>query len=159
MSICVGFLDIFVLDTENKILKDGEIQDWCKVLSTPSAGGGVGVKVPDVCSQWNTVSFRLGLTVWSVLVLTYFQGVPEDGALRTTDDVVMLCTAIIYTCSAQHAAVNFGQYDHYSYFLNCPSILTGQPPMDKVQYFFGFPSQCVYLRINFLKPHAREFLA
>lgn len=54
------------------------------------------------------------------------QGLPNNGALRRITEVVEVVTFVIYTCSVQHAAVNFPQYDHMSYVPNMP--LAGYRP-------------------------------
>ena len=41
------------------------------------------------------------------------------------------CTLIMFTGSAQHAAVNFGQYDYYGYTPNAPVGLRKPPPTKK----------------------------
>ena len=61
-----------------------------------------------------------------------FQGMPNDGSFRKMDDIVLVCSAIIFTCSAQHATLNFGQYEIFSYIPNYPSLLKGQPPINLV---------------------------
>ncbi len=53
-------------------------------------------------------------------------GVGRDGKLATRDDLIETITLILYTCSAQHAAVNFPQYDLMSYVPNMP--LAGYAP-------------------------------
>lgn len=60
------------------------------------------------------------------------QGVPGNGKFNTTDQLVITLTAIIYTCSAGHAAANFPQYDEYGDPFNYPYYLSGFPPKDKV---------------------------
>ena len=47
-------------------------------------------------------------------------------------ELIELLTAIIFTCSVQHAAVNFGQYDQFGYPFHYPTMLRGNPPKDKV---------------------------
>lgn len=39
-----------------------------------------------------------------------------------------VCSQIVYTASAQHAAVNYAQYPLMSYIPNCPLALFGAPP-------------------------------
>lgn len=54
------------------------------------------------------------------------QGLPNDGSIRHVEELVEVATFIIYTCSVQHAAVNFPQYDCMSYVPNMP--LAGYRP-------------------------------
>ncbi len=54
------------------------------------------------------------------------KGLPNDGAIQRFDELVEVATFIIYTCSVQHAAVNFPQYDFMSYAPNMP--LAGYRP-------------------------------
>ena len=51
--------------------------------------------------------------------------------IGTKDDLVDICTLVIFTGSAQHAAVNFGQYTYYSFIPNAPLILHKPPPAQK----------------------------
>jgi arachidonate 15-lipoxygenase len=53
------------------------------------------------------------------------QGLPAPQEL-TKAKLVEIITFVIYTCSVQHAAVNFPQYDHMSYVPNMP--LAGYRP-------------------------------
>jgi arachidonate 15-lipoxygenase len=54
------------------------------------------------------------------------RGLPNDGAIETIEDLVEVITFVIFTCSVQHAAVNFPQYDCMSYVPNMP--LAGYRP-------------------------------
>lgn len=53
-------------------------------------------------------------------------GLPNDGSIQRVAELVEVVTFIIYTCSVQHAAVNFPQYDCMSYVPNMP--LAGYRP-------------------------------
>jgi arachidonate 15-lipoxygenase len=48
------------------------------------------------------------------------RGMPNNGQLRQVSELVDVVTFVIYTCSVQHAAVNFPQYDLMSYVPNMP---------------------------------------
>lgn len=53
-------------------------------------------------------------------------GMPNDGAFRTLEELRDVVTFVIFTCSVQHAAVNFPQFDLMSYVPNMP--LAGYRP-------------------------------
>jgi arachidonate 15-lipoxygenase len=53
-------------------------------------------------------------------------GLPNGGAFRTLDELVDVVSFVLFTCSVQHAAVNFPQYDLMSYAPNMP--LAGYRP-------------------------------
>ena len=57
---------------------------------------------------------------------------PGNGRLNQLEDVIMICTGVIFTCTAQHAAVNFSQYEEFGFPPNYPALLHGEPPADKV---------------------------
>lgn len=64
----------------------------------------------------------------------YFGG--KDGHdfpknVSSKEQLVELCTLIMFTGSAQHAAVNFGQYDMYGFAPNSPCTLRKPPPAKK----------------------------
>ena len=54
------------------------------------------------------------------------KGLPNDGQIQRIEELIDVATFIIYTCSVQHAAVNFPQYDVMSYVPKMP--LAGYRP-------------------------------
>ena len=52
-------------------------------------------------------------------------------SITTKADLIEIITLIMFTGSAQHAAVNFGQYDHYGFTPNSPFIMHLPPPTKK----------------------------
>ncbi|XP_051964355.1 polyunsaturated fatty acid 5-lipoxygenase-like [Xyrauchen texanus] len=52
-------------------------------------------------------------------------------SLKTRDDLIEYLTVVIFTVSAQHAAVNFGQFDWYGWVPNGPSTMRKPPPTKK----------------------------
>ncbi|XP_052089710.1 allene oxide synthase-lipoxygenase protein-like isoform X2 [Mytilus californianus] len=88
--------------TDSSLTADYELQSWGAELVKSRDDGGVGIL-----------------------------GVPGNGNFKTTNQLVLTLTAIIYTCSAGHAAANFQQYDEYGAPFNYPYYLSGVPPKDK----------------------------
>ncbi|XP_060063432.1 allene oxide synthase-lipoxygenase protein-like isoform X3 [Ylistrum balloti] len=89
-------------DTPDKITGDWEIQNWASELVKPREEGGCGIL-----------------------------GVPGNGKIENQDQLIIILTSIIYTCSVAHAATNFPQYDEYAFPPNYPASLGGKPPTDK----------------------------
>lgn len=59
------------------------------------------------------------------------------------EDIVEVVTATIFQASVQHAAVNFKQYEQYSFPIVYPSMLNGNPPTSKVDNILVRPTpQC-----------------
>ncbi|XP_041645719.1 polyunsaturated fatty acid 5-lipoxygenase-like isoform X2 [Cheilinus undulatus] len=54
---------------------------------------------------------------------------PES--LKSREELTEYVTVIVFTASAQHAAVNFGQFDWYSWVPNAPSTMRRPPPNRK----------------------------
>ncbi|XP_077437580.1 polyunsaturated fatty acid 5-lipoxygenase-like [Vanacampus margaritifer] len=52
-------------------------------------------------------------------------------ALESREELIEYLTVIVFTASAQHAAVNFGQFDWYSWIPNAPSTMRKPPPHRK----------------------------
>ncbi|XP_037660710.1 polyunsaturated fatty acid 5-lipoxygenase isoform X2 [Choloepus didactylus] len=56
-------------------------------------------------------------------------GFPES--VKTREELSEYLTVVIFTASAQHAAVNFGQYDWCSWIPNAPPTMRAPPPTAK----------------------------
>ncbi|XP_071838206.1 arachidonate 12-lipoxygenase, 12R-type-like [Apostichopus japonicus] len=89
-------------ENADKVKSDNEVQEWARCLSDPHEKNGVGIP-----------------------------GVHGGGKLETIEEVVCLCTSIIFIGSVAHAASNFSQYDDYGYPANYPAFLYGSPIRDK----------------------------
>nr|XP_061794001.1 polyunsaturated fatty acid 5-lipoxygenase-like isoform X2 [Nerophis lumbriciformis] len=74
-------------------------------------------------------------------------GFPTE--LKSCEELIEYLTVIVFTASAQHAAVNFGQYDWCSWIPNAPSTMRRPPPTQK-----GFTD--VDLIINSLPDRGRS---
>ena len=66
------------------------------------------------------------------MLFTGILGIPGNGRLNLLEDVIMICTCVIFTSTAQHSAVNQSQYEEYGFPPNYPALLYGEPPVDKV---------------------------
>ncbi|XP_068721239.1 allene oxide synthase-lipoxygenase protein-like [Montipora capricornis] len=52
-------------------------------------------------------------------------------SLKTVEQLIHLLTIVIFTCSCQHAAVNFSQMDTFGFPPNSPALMRQPPPTQK----------------------------
>ncbi|XP_055893478.1 polyunsaturated fatty acid 5-lipoxygenase-like isoform X2 [Biomphalaria glabrata] len=95
-----AYIDLYYTSPE-LLENDIEVQGWAEELAKPRnySSGGVGLL-----------------------------GVPGNGRIKTNEQLEMIVTSIIYTCSISHASTNFPQYDEYAFPPNYPGLLRGKPP-------------------------------
>ena len=62
-------------------------------------------------------------------------GFPDK--IKSREELINYCTLIIFNGSAQHAAVNFGQYEIYGFVPNAPFTLCKPPPTEKGKTTFA----------------------
>ncbi|XP_070705990.1 polyunsaturated fatty acid lipoxygenase ALOX15B-like [Pempheris klunzingeri] len=68
----------------------------------------------------------------SEIFICGFLGNKASG-FNTVEEGIKFITMVIFTATAQHAAVNNGQFDYYSWVPNCPLLLRKPPPTTKGQ--------------------------
>ncbi|RXN30288.1 arachidonate 5-lipoxygenase-like protein [Labeo rohita] len=64
-------------------------------------------------------------------------------SLNSREQLVEYLTVVIFTASAQHAAVNFGQFDWYGWIPNSPSTMRKPPPQQKGQVDMKYIMECL----------------
>ena len=89
--------------TDDDVKNDSELQNWSEEMHNIAFPGFIGA----------------------------VKGRGFPNAIETKDDLVRYCTLIMFTGSAQHAAVNFGQFDIYGYAPNAPFGMRNPPPTKK----------------------------
>ncbi|KAL5471056.1 hypothetical protein EMCRGX_G029132 [Ephydatia muelleri] len=89
--------------SDEDVKGDSELQNWANDIYTNGFPGHQGSK----------------------------QGHEFPNTIASKAQLMELCTLIIFTGSAQHAAVNFGQHEMYSYSPNAPPGLRLPPPTIK----------------------------
>ena len=88
--------------SDDDVAKDEEIQAWVKDIHE----NGFPVREGDVDHEF-----------------------PES--LQTRDQLIHMLTCVVFTCSCQHAAVNFGLMDVAGFVPNTPSLMRQPPPSKK----------------------------
>jgi arachidonate 15-lipoxygenase len=59
-----------------------------------------------------------------------FPNAANPGQITTVAQLIDVATQLIFTCSAQHAAVNFSQFDYFGYVPNGPMAAYTQPDIE-----------------------------
>ena len=101
-TLARNVVDDFYQD-DAAVVGDMELQHWAEDIHTNGFPGYYGAEVG--------------------------HGFPKQ--IDGKETLIELCTLIMFTGSAQHAAVNFGQYTYYGYIPNAPTGLRRPPPTKK----------------------------
>lgn len=59
----------------------------------------------------------------------FFQGIPQFNSL---ENLINALTYFIYTCSVEHSATNFPQYEQYAFPPNFAAVLHGKSEQEMV---------------------------
>ena len=97
-----GVIDEFY-KTDKDVKKDEELKNWAEDIHTNAFPGYFGAEDG--------------------------HGFPKQ--ILTKKDLTEYCTLIMFTGSAQHASINFGQYSIYGFVPNAPLTLRLPPPSKK----------------------------
>uniref|UniRef100_A0A8C2C537 Arachidonate 5-lipoxygenase n=1 Tax=Cyprinus carpio TaxID=7962 RepID=A0A8C2C537_CYPCA len=109
-----------------------------KSLCFPEAMKARGVnKKEDLCSNSNVQEDEEIQAFVQDVCFSGLKNSPKEcefpNSLKTREQLVEYLTVVIFTASAQHAAVNFGQYDWFSWIPNSPCTMRKPPPTQKGQ--------------------------
>lgn len=88
--------------SDDDVTKDNELQAWIKDIHD----NGLPVREGDVDHEF-----------------------PKS--LQSRDQLIHMLTCVVFTCSCQHAAVNFGLLDVAGFVPNAPSLMRQPPPTKK----------------------------
>ena len=88
--------------SDDDVTKDNELQAWIKDIHE----NGLPVREGDVDHEF-----------------------PKS--LQSRDQLIHMLTCVVFTCSCQHAAVNFGLLDVAGFVPNTPSLMRQPPPTKK----------------------------
>lgn len=90
-------------ETDDDVRQDPEVQSWAEDIHTNAFPGYFGAK----------------------------NGHDFPKKISTKEELIEYCTLIMFTGSAQHASINFGQYDMYGFIPNASSALWFHLPTKK----------------------------
>ena len=94
------------------------VSDYLRLYYTSNAD----LAEDEELAEWGEVAAQDGGRV---------NGLPNDGTSRTVAELIDVVTLVLFTCSTQHAAVNFPQYDLMSYVPRMPLASYQPAPTSK----------------------------
>ncbi len=121
------------------IQQDTHLQAWAAELGAPlnTRSRTEFAQAPDWVSP--EIAAEVGLSIADLPDYPRVPGFPSHrnpGTIVTLQQLIDAATQIIFTCSAQHAAVNFSQFDYFGYPPNAPLAAYTKPdvsaPLDEM---------------------------
>lgn len=124
-----AFLQRYYRD-DQAIQQDRYLQAWAAELGAPinSRSSNEFAQAPAWVPQ--DIAAQVGLSLEEMPDFPRVSGFPtceNPGKLVSLQQTIEVATQIIFTCSAQHAAVNFSQFDYFGYVPNAPLAAYTQP--------------------------------
>lgn len=106
------------------------IEDYPYAMDGLEIWGAINTWVQDYVSLYytsdDTVKGDLELQQWWKELVEVGHGDKKDEPwwpqMQTLQDLIQTCTTLIWTASALHASVNFGQYPYGGFILNRPTL-------------------------------------
>lgn len=124
-----AYLKRYYLD-DRAVQRDVYLQNWAAELGAPLSDRAANefAQAPNWMPQ--EVVAQAGLSIKELPDFPRVPGFPtvdHPGEIKTLQQAIEVATQIIFTCSAQHAAVNFSQFDYFGYAPNAPLAAYAQP--------------------------------
>ncbi|NJR50196.1 MAG: lipoxygenase [Leptolyngbyaceae cyanobacterium CSU_1_3] len=117
-------------EDDRAIQQDAYLQNWAAELGAPlnSRSKTEFAQAPSWVPP--DLSSQVGLSIAQLPDFPRVPGFPtveNPGEITTLQQAIAVVTQVIFTCSAQHAAVNFSQFDYFGYTPNAPLAAYTQP--------------------------------
>ncbi len=119
------------------VQQDRGLQDWAAELGAPlnTRSHDEFAQAPDWISPEMAAEVNLSITdLPDYPRVPGFPSAQNPGTIATLQQLIDAATQIVFTCSAQHAAVNFSQFDYFGYPPNAPLAAYTKPDVSAPLY-------------------------